>query len=78
MKKEYKYEDNRFHQGRFEIGKIDEPVDIAAAIYAQRNGWDWTDGGEAEVEYREFMEYYRILQEKTTIAQNFVAEYFGV
>lgn len=71
-----KYEDNRFHKARHEIAKINEPIDIAAAEYANKMGWDWTDGGEACAEYDEFMTHCAELQKKTTATQNFVAMYF--
>lgn len=77
-KKEINLEENRFHKARFEIGKIDEPVDIAAEIYAREQGWDWTQGGEAEAEYEAFMEHYHTLQRMTSKYHNYVAEYFGV
>lgn len=71
-----KYEDNRFHKARFEIAKIDEPIDIAAAEYANKMGWDWTEGGDACAEYDEFMAYCFELQGKVNATQNPVKDYF--
>lgn len=78
MEKTRNYEENRFHKARYEIGKIHEPVDIAAAEYASAHGWDWTDTGEAQEDYEEFLAHVHELQRKTNAHHNYVSEYFGV
>lgn len=76
MENNKNYEENRFHKARHEIAEIDQPIDLAAAEYANKMGWDWTEGGEACAEYDEFIQYCYELQCKVTATSNPVKEYF--